>query len=179
MVRTANPMTMTVPHDPTAAIEQTSMLVNCNVNDSYVCLSVNHQIIGTGTVSGGSANITFNPITTNDTITVAATAFNYIPYIGKVSINGYVGMNEINNVSSFNVYPNPVNNGVLNFTVTNQKSPYSIKLVNLLGKEVAVIADNSTVQKLSADVSKLSNGIYFCVIKSADKTLTKKIIINK
>ena len=55
------------------------MTVNCNVEGALICLTINHQIIGTGYVSGGSATISFNQLTQIDTITVAATKYNYKP----------------------------------------------------------------------------------------------------
>lgn len=86
MVRTDDPATLTVSHAPSVMIGETSLAVNCNVNGAFVCLTINHQIIGTGTVSGGVANITFPSLTTSDSILVTATAFNYIPYQGSVAV---------------------------------------------------------------------------------------------
>jgi len=86
MVRTADPMTMSVTHQSTINVGATQMVVNCNVDGALIALTINHQIIGTGYVIGGSANITFNQLTQIDTITVAATKFNSKPYIGSVFI---------------------------------------------------------------------------------------------
>jgi len=86
MVRTDDPAAMTVTHTPTLNIGETSLTVNCNVNGALVCLTMNHEILGTGTVAGGSATITFPGIAQIDTITVCATAFNYVPYLGTVLV---------------------------------------------------------------------------------------------
>jgi PKD repeat protein len=86
MVRTANPLSMTVTHDGSVPVGTTQLLVNSNVEGAFVCLTINDQIIGTGTISGGNATITFNALTTLDSITVVATAYNYIPYIGNVEV---------------------------------------------------------------------------------------------
>ncbi|HOY32267.1 MAG TPA: C25 family cysteine peptidase [Bacteroidales bacterium] len=86
MVRTDDPKSMTVSHTSSVLIGETSLLVNCNVNNAFVCLTVNHQIIGTGTINGGSANITFPSLASSDSILVTVTAFNYIPYQGKVAV---------------------------------------------------------------------------------------------
>lgn len=86
MVRTDMPATMTVSHNPTLFLGANQFQVNCNVDDAFVALTINKQIIGTGYISGGSATINFSPLTTIDTMTVAVTAYNYIPYIGDVPI---------------------------------------------------------------------------------------------
>ena len=86
MVRTDDPMTMTVSHASSVMLGETSLAVNCNVDGAFVCLTINHQIIGTGTVTGGVANITFPALTSADSILITATAYNYIPYQGKVAV---------------------------------------------------------------------------------------------
>lgn len=91
MVRTDDPASMTVTHTPTLNIGETSLLVNCNVNGALVCLTINHEIIGTGTVAGGNVTITFPALAQIDTITVCATAFNYIPYLGSVLVANTTG----------------------------------------------------------------------------------------
>ncbi len=86
MVRTDMPGNMTVSHLPTVFIGANQFQVNCNVDDALVALTINKQIIGTGYISGGAVNISFPPLTTMDTMTVAVTAFNYIPYIAEVPV---------------------------------------------------------------------------------------------
>jgi len=77
---------MTVTHNNTIFIGATQFQVSCNVDDAYVALTIDHQIIGTAFISGGFANISFSPLLTLDTMTVAITAFNYIPYLAEVPI---------------------------------------------------------------------------------------------
>lgn len=82
VVRTATPGTMTVSHNNTVILGATSFQVNCNIDGALVSLVMNGQILGTGLVSGGIANITFPAIATVDTMFVTATAYNYAPYLG-------------------------------------------------------------------------------------------------
>ena len=70
---------MTVTHPLSILQTETQMQVNCNVNGAFVSLTINNEIIGTGTVSGGLANVTFAQLPTSDSITVAVTAYNYLP----------------------------------------------------------------------------------------------------
>jgi hypothetical protein len=87
MVRTADPEPLALTYAPAINPCATHFVVNCNADGALVCLTLNHEIIGTGTVTGGSANITFSQLTGIDTITICATKFNYIPYLGTVIIN--------------------------------------------------------------------------------------------
>ncbi len=86
MVRTDTPLSMTVTHPASLGNGATSMTVNCNVNDAFVTLTKNYQIIGTGTISGGSVNITFPAVYAGDTVHVAVTAYNRIPYEADVPV---------------------------------------------------------------------------------------------
>jgi len=182
MVRTANPLSMTVTHNAYASVGDVSLNVNSNVEGAYVCLTVNHQIIGTGTISGGTTTITFSPLTTTDSITVAATAFNYIPYLGKVDVMP-VGIENTVQTPTFSVFPNPVNNNLVQFDFLVPSSKISLKLFNVIGKEVAVILDNqgntAGNHKISFNTSSLNQGIYFAVMKTDEQTITRKIMINK
>ncbi|MEZ5198256.1 MAG: C25 family cysteine peptidase [Bacteroidales bacterium] len=86
VVRTAVPQTMIVSHNPVILMGSGQFTVNCNVADALVCLTIDNQIIGTATVSGGSATITFAPLMNIATATIAVTAYNYIPYLGTADI---------------------------------------------------------------------------------------------
>lgn len=86
MVRTDTPTVMTVSHPPTVQIGVTQLVVNCNTDSARIALTIDNQIIGVGTVSGGIATINFNALSNIDTIVVAVTAFNKYPYIGLVNV---------------------------------------------------------------------------------------------
>jgi len=89
MVRTDEPQTMTVSHPQSILLTETQMQISCNVNDAFVSLTVNNEIIGTGSISGGTVTIAFAQLPTTDSITVAVTAFNYMPYFGKVAVQDF------------------------------------------------------------------------------------------
>ncbi len=86
MIRTDTPTTMLCSHIPNIFLGSNNCQVNCNENGAFVALTINNQIIGTATVSGGTATITFPALTNIDTIVVAVTAYNKIPYIAEVPI---------------------------------------------------------------------------------------------
>ncbi len=86
MVRTAVPQTMTVTHNPVILLGSSQFTVNCDTEGALVCLTINNQIIGTAYVSGGSATVNFDALTNIETVTIAVTAYNYIPYFGTADI---------------------------------------------------------------------------------------------
>jgi len=87
MVRTAVPAVMTVSHNPTAFLGTTQFQVNCSKEGALACITLNHEILGTGIILGGSTTINFTyPLSTIDTLTVVVTAYNYLPYIGEAMI---------------------------------------------------------------------------------------------
>ena len=76
-------------------------------------------------------------------------------YIHKITIGNYVpaGINEINNTKeSLKIYPNPVTNGIVNFS----EEVKNIYIFNNQGSLVKNIERAKTI-----DVSDLSSGIYF------------------
>jgi hypothetical protein len=86
MLRTADPLAMTVSHPANLSPGATNMQVTCNEDDAFVSLSINYEIIGTGVVSGGVTNISFPPVSTGDTIRIAVTAYNTIPYLDEIPV---------------------------------------------------------------------------------------------
>jgi hypothetical protein len=184
MVRTDDPASMTVTHAPTINSGTTSLAVNCNVEDALVCLTVNHEIIGSGTVTGGIANVTFPAATLGDTITVCATAFNYIPYLGTVIVTSTTDIKEQADYSTgFFCSPNPTNGMVnVNFTL-NESSNISLKIVDITGREISELANETNKQagpcNLQFNSQNFDAGLYYIVLRSNNQISTAKIIITK
>jgi len=86
MVRTAAPVTMTVTHVNDLPVGSSQLMVYCNEEGARVAISDDYQLLGTGIVSGGSVNVNFGQINTQDTLTVTVTAFNCLPSIDSVII---------------------------------------------------------------------------------------------
>ena len=73
------------------------------------------------------------------------------------------------------IYPNPANN-LVSLSLKNKQSIQQVQLFNVVGK--LVFNKNNTLEKLNIDVSNFSKGIYFLRIKTNNKFITKKLIIN-
>ncbi len=86
MVRTAEPASMTVSYVPVLTFTSGQLTVSCDQEGARVAISNDNDLLGTGFISGGSADISFTPISSEDTLVVTVTAFNHIPSIGEVFI---------------------------------------------------------------------------------------------
>jgi len=88
--------------------------------------------------------------------------------------------NSINEVqgSDFTIYPNP-NNGL--FTVQLQEATFieDITIYSILGSQVKSITLGKKIEKVSFDLIDETEGLYFIHFNTGDRTLTKRIIINK
>lgn len=90
-VRTKTPIVLTETHASTLSIGVTSFTVNSTVEGALVALTkldLNNDvlIIGTGHISGGTANITILPFDAPGEMTVTVTGYNYIPAVSAVQV---------------------------------------------------------------------------------------------
>lgn len=93
----------------------------------------------------------------------------------------HVGIDENNkDASAFQVYPNPSQDQLfLNYKM-NTKAAVKISLLDLLGKELMVVVNetqNTGAQKVMVDVSALPNGIYFVNMRFGTTTHVEKISV--
>ncbi|PBQ33393.1 hypothetical protein CNR22_16935 [Sphingobacteriaceae bacterium] len=73
---------------------------------------------------------------------------------------------------AYAIYPNPVNN--LLTIASDGKGPELVTIYNNLGQ--VVYTSTGSNEKISVDMTNQPNGIYFVVLKSGEKSVTKKII---
>ena len=86
LLRTTTPMAMTVSHPATAYIGQTTLQVECSVDGARVTLVQDGILLGSVVSANGLADFTVLPIASASPISVTATAFNYSPYSGSISV---------------------------------------------------------------------------------------------
>ncbi len=86
MVRTALPTQLSATHSDVAFIGSNQFVINCGVNDAFACLTLNGEILGTATVTGGTAIIDIPTLTQLGMMKLAVTAFNHLPYITDIEI---------------------------------------------------------------------------------------------
>ncbi|MCF8297559.1 MAG: T9SS type A sorting domain-containing protein [Saprospiraceae bacterium] len=99
------------------------------------------------------------------------------PILGS-ELYPHLGIKTTKKNIEFKLYPNPVNDGILNIELSTDKiineSKFRINVYNIIGKEVL-----STSYKKFIDVSSLNNGIYFVKIINIEtkEYFTSKIIV--
>ena len=145
VIRTDTAKSMIVSYNPVVYMGATTFAINCNVNGARVTMSINNQAIGSALVSNGIATISFNALSSLDSITIVATAYNYIPFTGMLNViipNGpYV---QFNNKQIVDVSGN--NNAQADY---NENLTLNIELKNL----GVAIANNVTATLSTNDTN--------------------------
>jgi len=94
--------------------------------------------------------------------------------------NGVVGINEpVALDGEVSLYPNP-SNGILNiqFIATDElKSNLNVTITNSLGQVVLYEVVNK--QNSALNIEHLCDGLYYVTVKTKNKTLTQKIVVQK
>jgi len=76
--------------------------------------------------------------------------------------------------SAMNIYPNPSSQLTkINCFLT----PTSIRVTNILGKDILFQLIGSASNEISLDISDLENGIYFITVTSGGQSTTQKLIV--
>jgi PKD repeat protein len=143
MVRTAMPDSIVVSHASGIFLGTSSFTVNANVEGALVALSIDNQLIGTGFIAGGTAAISFTPLTNIGTVKIVVTAFNHIPSIGNVSIIPNTGPYVVYSSSQISD-PSGNNNGQLDYGET-------VRLTLALSNIGVLNADNVSVNISTTD----------------------------
>jgi len=111
-------------------------------------------------------------------IKYSATRANTI-YSSYTALKG-VEYNDNNGLSLSENYPNPFNNETrISYTVTNP-GIVSLKVIDLQGKEVAVVFDKFVSPGSYSAVIKANNipsGMYICKLESNGFVVAKKLIV--
>lgn len=151
-------------------------------SSSALCINESATLTGSGAntyswSSGGTATteIVTPTVTTSYTLTGtdAIGCSNTVVITQSVDAS-CVGIQEHQADLSFNVYPNP-SSGIVNIEVQALNNDLiHIQIINQLGQ---VVLNESTNSKLSSfNIEKLSNGIYFVILKQNNAVRKLKII---
>lgn len=157
-----------VANDPLAPYKDVTSYNNSSVNYNGLQTIINKTNLAKS--EGGGIMIWDIMMDTNDKTTSLL-----------VAINSTVTSIEEEKLdqSLITIYPNPASN-VITLSFEDQiQNPVSVTLTDLSGKEMVKYANVDPSFNSNLDLNGLTDGFYFMKIKSGDKTLVKKIIINK
>lgn len=92
----------------------------------------------------------------------------------NVTVNKGVGVQNIEQQTVWNVYPNPTNNA---FTVSNAPIGASLSATDLTGK--IVYTNRISAEQTTVETTTFTSGIYFVNITSEGITTTRKVVVAK
>lgn len=180
VIRNAVPVVLTASHDTIDPIGTAQLLVNCNINSAVVTVTKGATILGMGVVQNNVITLNFNPVMQVDTFDITATAYNCIPYHGKLYIVGATAVNE-NTAENTDVSlsPNPVvNNATLSFQLV-ETAQVSILVNDANGKLVQGIAETQMkkgAQRITFSTQRFSKGVYFIHLITNGKEKVLKMV---
>ena len=95
--------------------------------------------------------------------------------------NGKEGLEDVipglSGIGYMFTYPNPVSENVNIFADFNTEMPATLKIFNLMGKEVYSMAiDNTKIFESQINVSSLTAGVYTLVIQTNENTFAKQFV---
>jgi hypothetical protein len=106
-----------------------------------------------------------------------------IDWVTETPFSNTANIDDINNdLFSMSIFPNPAD---LKATISlnlPKSQQIQLSLFNINGKKIIEILDhdvNAGETNIQLNISNLSSGIYFCILKTNNKVFSKKVIISK
>lgn len=136
------------------------------------------------TINDGTGDLTFRtnfseadyigqPIpTTPQNLVVLVGEFNGTPQVIARSLSDITLRVQRNSIRGFSLYPNPVVNGKLTIT-TSENGVKSIKIFDILGKQVL----SRDIINPQLNLSSLKSGVYILKVTENNRTATRKLVI--
>jgi hypothetical protein len=101
-------------------------------------------------------------------------------YVDEVYIDQAVRVNNVANLSSLNIYPNPSNGTIYIAAKFSDKENLSISVSDLLGRKVYNKEINSAdFITIPVDLSSRANGVYIVSIRTPSGVINRKITLNQ
>ena len=98
-----------------------------------------------------------------------------------ITVDEFVGIKKVSQNSEFLIYPNPASDFVAIVFSSEKAVESEVSIFDYTGKnlysERMEIKDGLNIHKLNAET--LPGGLYFINIRTSEKTVTKRIIIQK
>jgi len=161
------------PHDGSNAANYTYTDTSVTVSGSgaFLGLAKVHNAGEDGAPAGDT--ITYEVISVDETYMTVHINFGGGVWAFRFINSTALGIDDVNPVSSFNFFPNPVNNVL---TIKAQASIDSITVYNMLGQAVVRSTPNTTDS--TVDMSALQTGAYFVQVSINNTVKTVRVIKN-
>ncbi|WP_055445843.1 choice-of-anchor Q domain-containing protein [Lacinutrix mariniflava] len=181
----------------TSGIDVSGVLVSNNYNligmdDLNVFSAAANDIEGMDPLLGalqdnGGTTLTHNLLDSSPAFDAGDSADTFTDQIGQSvfgasrDIGAYesqvtLSVDDLNLSSTFNMFPNP-SNGTININLDNTISgEIKMEIVSITGQVIKTMALSSGNNRL--DVSELSSGIYVINIRTANNSISKKLVLN-
>jgi VCBS repeat-containing protein len=128
--------------------------------------------------SGNQTTATATGLIHNNTYTVTITDANGCTTTATVTVT-IVGLEDIPNLSEFNILPNP-NNGEFTIQVSfAQAQDATVKLTNVLGQELRTYNYSTASFNIPIDIQHQASGVYFVTLQTENKAITRKVVVAK
>ena len=174
VLNTTNLTSMTVTHASTITLGATSFVVNCNVTNALISLTVGGEIIDTAYSNGGANTIAISPAisnATNDTMKVTVTAQNKVTYLGKALITTINSVQDLSSNNNVDIYLNSITNDL---NIESNNPNFEGTVYDISGRIVKQFKNERTV-----NMSSFENGVYLCRLMVDGKIISKKILLMK
>ena len=102
---------------------------------------------------------------------IRGTSFNSDVAIDDININGTLSVSSYTE-ESIRIYPNPVNNNVLNVKLSSSQADATYRILNILGQEIM----SGSLENEKIEVSNITSGTYFLSLEINGSTLIKKFM---
>lgn len=150
-----------------------------NVNDAGCHFAVFYDQFGDGyNYQTSGANVRIKGV--EDTrVTISAAFEKEKVVIFDIELSDELSIDELSDISTFNVYPNPVRDMLTVDFNLEAENNVTIEVVNTMGQTVAAenLGKVNGLQTTQINVSSLDAGMYFVKVKTTKGEVTKRISI--
>lgn len=175
-IYTEMPQELEVSHASWLLAGETSFEITAN-EGSLMALSVNGGLIGVAEGTGGPVTIQIPPQTFPGQMLVTVTKQNHYRYESWIPVGTGTGMQEMQLLNDFNIFPNP-SNGKFSIRFKEHTGIINITVFNTLSK--AILSINN--EDFKSDVITFNlydqpKGLYYIILESDAKKIIRKVVI--
>ncbi len=125
----------------------------------------------------GATNQTYFPFATDDYYVIVSNSFGCVSEQSNEIYFVFTGIKEFSGSSDMLIFPNPTT-GELKIEFNRDFGKSEIRVINIINEVVfESLTEIKTGKLLNIDLNNISEGIYFLKIKTPEKEIIRKIIV--